>query len=181
MILKNILSRLEKAIYFFFTQCIIFDLPLPSSFFLFLFCFPPPHPPHFIIFYFSIQDHIDPTLTLHRSHIDPTSIPHRPYIDPALNGLSSTTTFLLFSSFVHHHHISIASLLPQLQIYIAFLLLHHHIVDVGSMRSWMENIYIVNPAAHSSISSVYYLSVLQDSQPLRGHEKKQREVFYFEI
>ena len=30
-------------------------------------------------------------------------------------------------------------------------------------------------------SSVYYLSVLQDSQPLRGHEKKQREVFYFEI
>ena len=30
-------------------------------------------------------------------------------------------------------------------------------------------------------SSVYYFSVLQDSQPLRGHEKKQREVFYFEI
>ena len=27
-------------------------------------------------------------------------------------------------------------------------------------------------------SSVYYISVLQDSQPLRGYEKKQREVFF---
>jgi len=30
-------------------------------------------------------------------------------------------------------------------------------------------------------SSVHYLSILQDSHPLRGHEKEQREAFYFEI
>ena len=30
-------------------------------------------------------------------------------------------------------------------------------------------------------SSLYYLSVLNDSKPLRGHEKEQREAFYFEI
>ena len=34
---------------------------------------------------------------------------------------------------------------------------------------------------HGIDSSVHYLSVLQDSQPLQGHEKEQREVFYFEI
>ena len=36
-------------------------------------------------------------------------------------------------------------------------------------------------AARGIASSVHYLSVLQDSQPLQRHEKEQREVFYFEI
>ena len=37
-----------------------------------------------------------------------------------------------------------------------------------------------NIVLSGTVFQVLY-SVLQDSQPLRGHEKEQREVFYFEI
>jgi len=36
----------------------------------------------------------------------------------------------------------------------------------------------LNNHTNPSDSPVHFLSVLQDSQPLRGHEKEQREVFF---
>ena len=52
-------------------------------------------------------------------------------------------------------------------------------VDLLLVGGLKRKVQIYNKPNSETI--FYYLSVLQDSQPLRGHEKKQREVFYFEI
>ena len=77
--------------------------------------FPPP-PPHFIIYIFSIHDHINLTCTLHRPYIDLTSTLHRPSIDPTSIPHRPYTQLFFQHRLVnsetiyHHHHISIVSL-----------------------------------------------------------------------